>query len=106
MLRYDVAGFGLGLYVMEAGPLVKIGKACSAYCRLTRCHRAFKAMGHEPGRWSFVRITGDMNDCECKEKKCIAALRKIAKPYLTKREFFTEVAFDEAERIVREIAAA
>jgi hypothetical protein len=102
LTRYNV-GCVSGVYVMEAGPFIKVGRAYSLHSRLRAVHNAFLRKGEVPGRFA----TFPTKAADAAEGRCVRALRAVAQAAPGHREFFIGIAFDQALAIVgAEVGAA
>lgn len=98
--RYDDVPTAPGVYVIEAGDAVKIGRASSLRSRLPELHSYLIRNGRTPGRFFYLVALTDHIDAEA---RCLRAMRKVSNGVTPKSEYFTGIDFDGAVRVVSEV---
>lgn len=103
--RYDSVGYGSAIYLLQVGECgVKVGRADAIRRRLGLLHVQLKREGRPLG--NFAVFTAQQRNLHAIERACIKALRRVAAPIGTHREYFTGIAFDDAALLVAEVIAA
>jgi hypothetical protein len=95
--RYRAVGYDSHIYLFEAGPVLKVGRAQHGATRLAHVHLMLERLGHPVGRFQAFPV--NYSELHSAEQRCIKALQARAEKFRG-REFFTGIPYEQAIELV------
>ncbi len=98
--QYDRFPFApCGVYVIEYGNCIKVGRANAPRERFQGLHRQAVREGVTLGRFTVFPVDSLLDA----ERVCLRAMRRVSTPLKARGEYFRDIEFDAAVGLVRSV---